>query len=442
MTGQLEVRSRKRPLALLSAAYLITLAVPSQVALIGPLRSNGSFVRLIGLVCAVVAVIAILTARQRRPLRPIAVLTLTYLGLQFAIWGLAFRWPQQFVLSGTRDRALLITLSAAGIVSLCALAVRELYQAEKLASLLVTGAALSAVVGLLQVANVIGPLEDYLRTAVTTTVVDKGGITSRGDLTRVAGAAGHPIEFAVCLAMVLPLGIHLLRHSATRRGRIGAGMACALILFAFPFGVSRAGLLTLTIALSVYGLFLPLRQRLLLLGAILLILAVTYVTAPRIVGTFAASITGAAQDNSITGRLDDYPAALERVSRAPWLGGAPPQGAFTFDAWNTVLDNQWLVTLVASGILGVAALALLLLGGAGMAMREARAHPAGSAARSLNAAVAAGVLGAAVAAFTFDLLAFQQVTFLVFLLLALVGVRESDMTRLRRGAGRSARHAA
>ena len=66
-----------------------------------------------------------------------------------------------------------------------------------------------------------------------------------------------------------------------------------------------------------------------------------------------------------------------------------------------------------------------------MALSAARRPGVTAAERSLHAAIAAAVGGATLAAGTFDMLTFQQVTFLVFVLIALIGVRSTV------GTGRS-----
>ncbi|MCZ2817353.1 O-antigen ligase family protein [Modestobacter sp. VKM Ac-2984] len=404
---------------MLAVGYGVLLVVPAAIAIVGPLKSNGSFVRLVGLLSFFLVLAAVLRWKETRTVRPAAALLVGYLALHLFSWGLSFRHGVGAGGIATLNRALLLTTSAVGLALLCTMVVRSVRQAHVLAGLLVGGAAFSAVIGILQGLNVIDRLAPYFLTPITAAVVEKGAITSRGDLARVSGTATHPIEYAVILAMMLPLAIHLLLHARVRRSRLWAGVGCGTILLGFPFGVSRAGLLTLVVALLVYGAYLRGSQRVGLLLAVGVALTSAMVVAPAVVSTFAQSIIGAEEDNSITGRLDDYPLLFARFEQAPWLGGAPVD----VRQIATVTDNQWLLTLVGSGIFGVATLALLFGGGVLMAMSAARRPAVTPAERSLHGAIGAAVAGAALAAGTFDLLSFQQVTFLIFALIALIGVR-------------------
>jgi hypothetical protein len=85
--------------------------------------------------------------------------------------------------------------------------------------------------------------------------------------------------------------------------------------------------------------------------------------------------------------------------------------------------------MISGGALGVGALLLIFGGSVVMALSAARRRDVTAAERSLHAAIGAAVAGAALAAGAFDLLAFQQVTFLVFLLAGLIGVRSVSVGR-------------
>ncbi|MCZ2813422.1 O-antigen ligase family protein [Modestobacter sp. VKM Ac-2979] len=200
-----------------------------------------------------------------------------------------------------------------------------------------------------------------------------------------------------------------------------------ILLVAFPFGVSRAGMVALVVGLLVYAVFLTAQQRFRLLIAGIAAMASAYVFAPAVVGTLIDTVTGSTEDGSVQARLNDYPVAVARVALSPWLGGAPVNENLRLN----VLDNQWLLTLVTSGILGVVSLVILWGGGATWAARTALSAQSGSMNRSFNGALAATLVAAAVSAGTFDYLAFQQVTFLTFLLLGLVGsYRRQEFARI------------
>ena len=97
-----------------------------------------------------------------------------------------------------------------------------------------------------------------------------------------------------------------------------------------------------------------------------------------------------------------------------------------------ILDNQWLGTLLETGLAGAAALAWLIVRFLRTVLREARRDrsPRGW----LLAAIAASVAGLSVGMFVFDALSFVQVAFLLFILMGLGVVTlqsEPPRTRLR-----------
>ncbi|MXG89957.1 O-antigen ligase family protein [Nocardioides flavescens] len=416
------------------AAYALLLAYPSELVLVGPLRSNGGPVRLLGLLAAFLLVAAAIRVRHRLTARPVAGVLFAYLAWSVFAWGVAHRRPLTGGASAYTDRTLLAMVSAMGIALLCTCLVHTVRQAHLLVGCLVGGACVSAVAGILQFAGLIGPWADVIALPFNTTVVSPGSVSAREGLARVSGAAAHPIEYAVVLAMVLPVAVHLAVHAASRTGRRWAAAACVVILIGFPLGLSRSGLLAVVVCLVIYSGFLPRLQRAVLLGGAFLTVALAAVLTPQVTTVFTTLITGAGEDNSVTGRLDDYPRAVAQWAASPWLGGAPAD----ITVRSSVLDNQWLATLVATGVVGALALAVLLLGPVILARRVTREAAAGSAGRSLAGALAAPLVAAALAAGTFDLLAFQQVTFLLIFLAALIGVRDDTQYR----CGRSGRNGA
>ncbi len=82
-----------------------------------------------------------------------------------------------------------------------------------------------------------------------------------------------------------------------------------------------------------------------------------------------------------------------------------------------ILDNQWLATLLETGLLGAAAIAWFILSFVRKTMREARRDQ--SARGWQLGALAASVAGLAVGMFVFDAFSFVQVAFLLFILMGL-----------------------
>ena len=410
-----------RPAVVPLAAFALLLVVPSELVLIGPLQSNGSPVRLLGLLGLFLAVAGFLADRLPvGPPRAVRGVALLYLATVLLGWATAQGRSGGGTGGAEVDRALLIAASATGLALICSLTTLTLAAAQRLAAALVAGGAVCALVGALQVVGVVGAWSTVVDLPLMHTVVGSTGRADRLGVARVSGSAAHPIEYSVCLALLVPLGAHLALHARTAVGRRWAATATAVMLLGLPLGLSRAGLLAVLVCLVTYGAFVPSAQRWRLAGAATLAVALAIVLAPRVVGAFSQLVLGAEQDDSITGRLVDYPRMIERWSSSPWLGaGSVTEGSEVY-----YTDNQWLVTLVGTGVVGVVGLAVLLLGGALCASSAALGRPSGSAGRSLQGALCAGLLGAAVGAGSFDMFSFQMVTFLAFALLGLVGVGE------------------
>jgi hypothetical protein len=239
----------------------------------------------------------------------------------------------------------------------------------------------------------------------------------REGMVRVLGTTSHPIEFAVCLAVSIPLGLHMSRFARTRGGRTAARVATGLILLALPFALSRSGVLCILIAVLVYLPFAPGTQRATMLVGAITAPALAVVLAPQIVDAFGAlfsaiSLSGSS-DNSITGRTNDYPIVDAVFQASPLLGGGSTQVA------GLVLDNQWLSFLVSGGL--VAALGYLALFAVPIwfNIRSARSRPRSAARRSLAGALAGGLAASAFSSLTLDTLFFQQSMMLIFVLVGL-----------------------
>ena len=415
--------------AVLAVAYALFFVLPGELAFVGPLRSNGTPLRLLGLVAFFLVLAGFLRVDERRWPRPVAAVLLAFLAFTFFAWGTAHLRSLTDLESAQIDRSVLIVVSGTGLALLAASVVNDLRRAHVLVGLLTAGAVLSVTVGALQYIGIIDKWADVIGLPFMTTVVPAMGVVGRLGFNRVAGTTSSPLEYSVVLAIVLPLIIHLAVHAATRSGRIAARASVVVVLLGLPIGFSRSGLVTVLVALVVMVPFLERAQRWTLGAVSALTVLAGFAAAPDITHGFVELVLNSESDNSIQGRLVDYPTVLRLFGESPWIGNGP---RFVRDL-ASVLDNQWLDTLVRDGLVGVVGLVLLLGGGAALAARSARSHPRSSPERSFNGALCAGLVGVAAAAGTFDVLSFQQATFIAFLLLGLVGVgrpwRREDVDR-------------
>lgn len=406
-------RRGSRPVTVLLLFAALLFVFPSEVALAGPLRSNGSPARLVGMVALLLLALDLLRARRdrRAVAPPIVVLLLLYLAVAVFFYG----WV---TLDGTRDpagllRQLLFSVSACGIGLYAAVRARTITTVHQVIGVLVAGCALSALVALTQAVGSPVKWADLVTLPGFDQVSSTSGGGSRLGFRRVVGTASHPIEFGVVLGCCLPLALHLVLHAATRRARQAAALGAGLMALALPFALSRGGLVCIATASLIFLLVQPWRVRLAtaLLGGVAL--GGAYVLAPNLSSALVRLFADEGTDPSIAGRTSDFPIVDAAFNAAPWLGGSPlPEGL--------ILDNQWLVLLAQRGLLGVVAFAALLaVPVAGLAASAWRSRTTDPVRASLATALAGALCALAISGGVFDLMSFGQAAMLLFLLVGL-----------------------
>lgn len=242
---------------------------------------------------------------------------------------------------------------------------------------------------------------------------DRGG----AGLFRVAGTAGHYIEFSVLMVIGLLASIHFARFSAERRDRQLFTTLAVLQAGVIPISLSRTGVLALAAAILLLALAWPLRTTLNVLVVGVFLAATIQVARPGLLQTLRALLVAGEQDPSVRGRTEDYAYVAPFIAERPWFGRGV--GTWLPELYQ-LLDNQWLLTLVTTGWVGVAGLCVLFGGGVVIAGRVRR-HASGARDRDLALVLAVAVGVAAATAFTFDSLYFSTYFITVHLLLGLVG---------------------
>jgi hypothetical protein len=235
---------------------------------------------------------------------------------------------------------------------------------------------------------------------------------------RVAGTATHYIEFSTVMAMAVPFAIHFARFAPTRNGRLLYAGLALLVAGVIPMTISRTGVVAL---LSAFGVMFAIawrwRTRYNILGVGIGLVACLMVVKPGLLGTIKSLFLGAPNDPSIQGRTDDYTYVARWFAQRPWLGRGP--GTLIPDLY-LVLDNQWLLTLVTGGLVGVAALVVLHLTCISLATIALR-RSVRAADRDLCAALISTQIVAMVVAATFDSFAFTTFLFTLGLMSGLTG---------------------
>ncbi|QNG38272.1 hypothetical protein F1C76_18375 [Geodermatophilaceae bacterium NBWT11] len=413
------------PPAALAAVFCALLFVfPSEVVLAGPLKSNGSPGRLLGFAALALVALGLVRGRSRpatpRRVDPVVVLLLLFLAQALFSYGVEAGRTLSATAAATSLRYALVLTAGVGIALLVAVAVTDLAGARRLLGWLLAGSVLNAGVGLVQAVGADLSWADVVRVPGMAFTSNPGVLRERLDFVRVLGTTSHPIEFAVCLAVTLPLAIHLARFATTPGRRVASAAAAGVIALATPFALSRSGLLCIAVGLLLYVPFATRAQRWSVLAGALLAPALAVLAVPRVVDAFVELFSGvatdaAAADDSISGRLADYVGVQRVFAESPWLGGVLTSG-------DGVLDNQWLGFLVRGGVVSVLGFLALLLVPSVCAVVAARRRPRDDERASLAGALLAGLVASGVAAYTFDTLAFQQSALLVFVLVGLTSV--------------------
>jgi O-antigen ligase len=243
---------------------------------------------------------------------------------------------------------------------------------------------------------------------------DEPMVQERGSVRRVAGTAEHPIEFGVLCAMLLPICAHY-SFQAGRRGRPAWPwwLGTALVAAGLMFSVSRSAVLSFAATAVVLLAGWPAKWRVAALGACAGFLVALKIAVPGLMGTFYDLFVNSGHDDSVRYRVHDYDAAAAEMSKHLWLGHGP--GTW-YAPKHQVFDNQYLLTLVEAGVVGVAAFATLLIVAAFAAFR-ARYLSTDPDVRNLGLTLGACLFVPLIGSSTFDLLSFHTVTGLTFLLI-------------------------
>jgi O-antigen ligase len=325
------------------------------------------------------------------------------------------------------NKSLMFFLSFLLVFWLIASVVRRLDEVELLVKTLVLGGAVVAVFAVVEARTGFNAFNHLSRLIP---FLSGGGIEGdafvrlgTGKL-RVFGSAEHPIALSAALSMLVPLAIYLARRYEQRRWAV-----CAVALVAACAAtLSRTGI-TMLVVIGVVFLWLRPRETRRLWPAILPALVVVHFALPGTLGSIKHSFmpTGglvAEQQSeagkSGSGRLADLGVGLQEWKLQALFG----QGYATrvVDASSTVaqkniVDNQWLGTLLELGMVGFVGWLWFFGRAIRRFAREAKRDYSdrGWLLVSITAAVAAYAVGM----FTYDAFSFIQVTFLLFILIAL-----------------------
>ena len=325
------------------------------------------------------------------------------------------------------DKKLMFLLSFVLVLYLIASVIRRLDEVEFLTKTLVTGGAVVALFAIVEARTGFNVFDHLSRVVPLLDEHEISGPSLKrfgAAKLRVFGSAEHPIALSAAFVVLTPLAVYLSRRYRQRRW-----LLCAVALAAACAAtVSRTGIAMFVVVVLVY-LWLRPRDTIRLWPAAVGALIVIKLVLPGTLGAIKQSFQPpgglvAEQQSSPgelgSGRLADLGPGLEEWSRQPLFGQGFGTRVVDLDAGippASILDNQWLGTLLETGALGFFAWLWFFVRIVRRFGAEARRDDSDRG--WLLASLTAGVAAFAVGMLTYDAFSFIQVTFLLFIFVGL-----------------------
>lgn len=412
-----EPRTTHRDVTWYLTGWLVLLfAIPANQVL-GPLGAIGSPALVVagGAAMLWVAGRAAPTA-PRIGVQPVRIVLFVYMWYLLATVAFAQTRPLTPLEQSSSVREAVTMVCLSGVALLVMDGVRSLERLETLLRRLAWATGFLAAFGILQ--SVLGqrliPRVPGLRLNQVT-----AEIATRSVFNRPYGTALHPIEFGVVVAALLPLVLCFALESqpGTRRRQtlVAASVVTAL---AIPLSISRSAIVAVAGSMAVIWLGWSGRRRTQAAVIGVAALPVLWLTIPGLLGTFRSLFTSFDSDPSVLNRLDRVPRILGLIREYPVFG----RGAGTYSVESYFLvDNEFWVSTIETGIVGICLLGILLLTAA-IAATSSRHHALATPSTAhLGWAIAAGITGIAVSIWTFDAFFFHILRGTLFLLIGAAG---------------------
>ncbi|MEU5878054.1 O-antigen ligase family protein [Spirillospora sp. NPDC047279] len=400
----------------LSVFVVVLTMVPARFV-VGPLGAAGTPAGVMAVLCLFWYLSAMITSRTspiigRQPVRTVAVV---FTCAMLASYAAAMSRPMPGLEVNGADRGLILTAGWVGVALLAADGIPRLDRLEAVRRRLVMGGGVIAVLGGLQFFTGFD-LAGHLAFPGLTTSTNYTSLLQREEFNRPMATATHPIEFGVVLAMLLPLAVHgAVFAPEGRKGR--RWLVVALILMVLPMTVSRSAVLGMAVVCVVILPIWPAIWRVVAIMVLGVLTVALRALVPGLIGTLTSLVSSIGTDSSTVARSSDYVVLGEAVAHRPWLG----QGFGTYLPQSyRILDNQYLLSLVETGVVGLVALLTVLLSGWFLA-RSARRASTDPEVRHLAQCFAAAAAVAVFSFGTFDAFSFPMVANLAFLILGCCG---------------------
>ncbi|MER7009727.1 O-antigen ligase family protein [Dactylosporangium sp. NPDC000555] len=246
---------------------------------------------------------------------------------------------------------------------------------------------------------------------------DALGFETRGTGVRVASTTTHYIELAATLSLILPFALHFAIHAGTRWRRQISAVAALIITAGNAATISRTGILGIGLMLVVLVPIWAWRTRYNIFATFVVLIVVLGGIKPGLLNTLTGLFDNPSNNPAFTVRAARYPVVFHYISQRPWFG----RGTGTWVAPQyLILDNQWLVTLIANGYIGAVALAGLHLTSVILAFLAFRRSTTPED-KHLCAALISTQLIAVIVGGTFDSLSFSTYTMVLALSCGMCG---------------------
>jgi O-Antigen ligase len=316
------------------------------------------------------------------------------------------------------DHSIVLMVAVLGLALGVADGIRTADRVDFVLKAVVVCGTISAVVGVCQFLLKFDPTTYFKLPMLRYESTETLGTIERGGLRRVGGTMGHPIEFGVVSAMILPFAAHYAFQAKERGEPALRWWVCtALIGTAMMFSASRSAMVSLAGITIVLFIGWPGKRRARALLAGVVFLAVMKVAVPGLIGNIVNLFANAGNDDSVKYRTHDYPVAAAEIMRHLWFG----RGYGTWYApKHQVFDNQYILTMVEGGVIGMAAFAVIFGGGLYAAIRF-RYLSTDPSRRDLGLTIAAALIPPLLGSATFDLVSFKTAEGLSFLLIGAAG---------------------
>jgi O-antigen ligase len=368
-------------------------------------------------------------AKGRNPVRTMLFL---YLCSVLATYGLATYGYLPLDELNFADHALVLALASVGMAVAICDGVRGHDRLDLVLKTVAAMGAFVAIVGILQYLFNVDLTQYMMKLPGFRSTSQDGFVFERSALRRVAGTTNHPIEFGVVCAMLLPLAVHLATKARERtQPSLRWWLCVGLIATGLMFSISRSAILGAAGAGAVLFLGWPGRRRARALVAAVGFLSLIKVIAPGLLGAFYGLFANIGNDSSIQYRTHDYATASTEIAKHLWLG----RGLGTWYApKHQVFDNQYLLSLVETGVVGLVAFSGIFLTGIYAALRARFiTHDPGE--RDLGLTLAAILVVPIIACATFDFGGFATANALGFVIAGAAGsllrTAKSDQAILR-----------